>query len=73
MMFKLSNDQDYDFELTLCVRDHTGNPTGQKKTYSTDSGYKLWSFLNRFQGRPKRRKKKKVQQHDKTGESNTEE
>lgn len=66
MMFDFYDGRDNEFEITLCVRDHNGVPTGQKKTYSTDSPYKLWLFFNRMQGKPKRRRKKKVKQHEKT-------
>lgn len=72
-MFDFYDNRDAEFEITLNVRDHTGAPTGQKKTYSTDSAYKLWLFFNRMQGRPKRKRKKKVKPHEKTDGSVTEE
>jgi hypothetical protein len=39
------------------VRDKEGNPTGVRKSFKTDSPYKLWSFWQRHQGRPKRKRK----------------
>jgi hypothetical protein len=47
-----------EFEINLVVRDSNGNPTGKRKSFSTNDPYKLWVFFNRFQGRPKRKKKK---------------
>lgn len=54
------NDEQIDpmFSINLAVRDQNGNPTGQVKEFGTDDPYKLWVFFNRFQGKPKRKKKK---------------
>lgn len=40
------------FELVLVTRDAEGNPTG-KKSFETDSAYKLSQFLLRNRGKPK--------------------
>lgn len=53
------------YSINLIVRDQNGNPIG-KKEYHTDDAYKLWVFYNRFQGKPKRKKKKAKQNVDQT-------
>lgn len=45
-------------EINLIVRDSEGNPTGRRKSFRTNSPFKLWSFWARHQGRPKRKKNK---------------
>ena len=44
------------FELVLITRDSHGNPTG-KKSYITDSPYKLSQFYDRNRGKPKKKTK----------------
>jgi hypothetical protein len=73
MMFDFYSNRDDEFEISLVVRDHNGNPTGQRKTYSTHSAYKLWLFFNRFQGKPKRRRKKKDKKNEKSNQTFAEE
>lgn len=46
------------FELDLIVKDAKGNPTNMRKSIQTDSPRKLCQFWHRYQGKPKRRKKK---------------
>lgn len=47
------------FELTVIVRDASGQPTGRTKTIQTDDSHKLWEFWMRHKGRPRRKKKKR--------------
>ena len=35
------------FEITLVIKDSHGNPTNRKKTYRTDSAFKLFQFWMR--------------------------
>jgi len=46
------------FEIVLDIKDSQGNPTGKRKSYSSDDPYKIWKFWMQYQGKPKRRKKK---------------
>lgn len=46
------------FELSLCVRDNDGKPTGKYKTIEADSGDKLAKFWHRHGGDNKRKKHK---------------
>ena len=34
------------FELSVCIRDSKGIDTGRKKTFTTDSAYKLAEYWN---------------------------
>ena len=47
------------FEINILVRDSEGNPTGQRKSFSSDDAGKIWEFYMRHQGRPKRKKRPK--------------
>jgi len=44
------------FEISLVVRNALGQPTGRRRTYATDSPYKLWQFYMRHRGKPRRKK-----------------
>lgn len=49
------------FEIVLDVKDKEGNPTGIKKTFSTDDSFKLHQFWIRNSGTNKKKKKKKTE------------
>ncbi len=48
----------HSFEISLVLRDHMGKPTGKRKEFATDDANKLHEFFQRFQGKPKKRRKK---------------
>lgn len=43
-MIKLDKEPSLTFELVVAVRDSQGNDTGKRKSYSSDSAYKIWEF-----------------------------
>ena len=49
---------DKTFEVSLVIKDADGNPTNQRKSFASDDPVKVWQFFNRFQGKPKRKKRK---------------
>ena len=52
------------FELSLMIRDSKGNPTGLRKSISTDSAPELSDFWLRFKGKPKKRKRRKAEKKE---------
>ena len=46
------------FEITLVVRDKEGNPTGHRKTLSSDSPDRIAGFVNGGSRKKRGRKKK---------------
>lgn len=60
MFSKLNSKEEFSptFEISVVVRDSLGNPTRKRKEFRSDNGYDIWEFFNRYQGKPKKRKKK---------------
>ena len=56
-LFK-GSDNNKNFEITIIVRDKNGNPTGQRKTISSDNSSDLYNFVESNKPRKKRRRKK---------------
>lgn len=56
-MLKFHERSSKEFELSLVVRNALGEATRHRKTYATDSPYKLWQFFIRHQNKPKKQKK----------------
>ncbi len=56
----LFNKEDFQptFEINLVVKDALGNPTRQRKNHMSNNGYGIWEFWAKYQGKPKRHKKK---------------
>lgn len=48
------------FEVVVYLKDSLGNPTNKKKSFATDSAYKLWEFWAKHAGG--RNKKKKTEE-----------
>ena len=38
------------FEIVVCVRDSQGKDTGKKKSFVTNSAYKMWEFWSKNTG-----------------------
>ena len=56
--FVESSDFDKSFEIDLVIKDAAGNPTKRRRSYVSDSAYKVWQFWMRNQGKPKRKRGK---------------
>jgi hypothetical protein len=41
------NSESKTFELLMCVRDMQGNRTDKKKSFESDSAYKVWEFYEK--------------------------
>ena len=52
------------FEITIIVRDKNGNPTGQRKTISSDNSSDLYNFVESNKPRKKRRRKKNQKKNE---------
>ena len=52
------------YEITVQIRNATGEPTGRTKTYKTDDPFKLWQFWMRNKGKPKRKKDRRIPTKD---------
>ena len=48
-----------EYELIMHMRDSFGQPTGRTKSIKSGDPNKLDEFWNRYQGKPKRKKKRK--------------
>jgi hypothetical protein len=48
------------FELVMCLRNAEGKKTDKKKSFTTDSSYKLWEFFEKSDVSPRKKKGLKV-------------
>tara|TARA_B100000686_G_C16113034_1_gene628848 strand:- start:243 stop:446 length:204 start_codon:yes stop_codon:yes gene_type:complete len=62
-LFK-GSDNNKNFEITIIVRDKNGNPTGQRKTISSDNSSDLYNFVESNKPRKKRRRKKNQKKNE---------
>jgi len=46
------------FEIVVAIRDSLGQDTGKRKSFASDSSYKIWEFYTRHVGNIKGKKKK---------------
>jgi len=44
------------FELVMCVRDSHGKKTDKKKSFSSDSPYKVWEIFEKTDVKPRKTK-----------------
>ena len=60
-MIGTNKDSEKSFELVVLVKDNQGNPTGKKKSITSDAGSDLDKFWWRYNGHNKLDKKKRKQ------------
>ncbi len=46
------------FEIDLVIKDSQGNPTNKRRSFSSDDASRIWEFWMRYQGKPKKRRRK---------------
>ena len=49
--------KNFDFEIVVAVLDSKGKPTGKRKSFASDSAYKIWEFYARHVGSIQHKKK----------------
>ncbi len=63
---RFANNSSPAFEITVVLKNHSGEPLldkdGNEKTknFKTNSSFKAWEFYQRYQGKPRRKKKFKT-------------
>jgi len=54
------DEEKFTFEIVVAVRDSLGQDTGKRKSYASDSAYKIWEFYAKTVGNTNSKKKKKI-------------
>ena len=54
----MSEEPSKTFELVMCVRNSLGKDTGKRRSYASDSAYKIWEVWSKYVSSFTRKKKK---------------